>query len=63
VLVRSALALLEHPPTTRLTLDLFVAMKKRRMHRAFAPDPVPRELMEKLVCRWASCDRRAESGN
>ena len=30
-------------------MDLFVAMKKRRMHRAFAPDPVPRELMEKLV--------------
>jgi nitroreductase len=30
-------------------LDLFDAMKKRRMHRAFAPDPVPRELMEKLL--------------
>src|SRR5437867_12818394 len=24
-------------------------MRKRRMHRAFAPEPVPRELLEKLV--------------
>jgi nitroreductase len=30
-------------------VDLFTAMRKRRMHRAFAPDPVPRELLEQLV--------------
>src|SRR6185369_15035175 len=37
------------PAGRRLTLDLFDAMKKRRMHRAFAPDPVPRELMDKML--------------
>ena len=30
-------------------MDLFAAMRKRRMHRAFVPEPVPRELLEKLV--------------
>jgi nitroreductase len=33
-------------------VDLFTAMRRRRMHRAFAPDPVSRELMEQLV--WAA---------
>ena len=33
-------------------MDLFTAMRKRRMHRAFAPDPVPRDVLEQLV--WAA---------
>lgn len=33
-------------------MDLFVAMRKRRMHRAFDPRPVPREVLETLV--WAA---------
>jgi nitroreductase len=30
-------------------VDLFTAMQKRRMHRAFSADSVPPELMERLV--------------
>lgn len=30
-------------------MDLFTAMRKRRMHRAFSPEPVPREQMEQLL--------------
>lgn len=30
-------------------MPLFEAMRRRRMHRAFAPDPVPRELLDRLV--------------
>jgi nitroreductase len=33
-------------------MDLFTAMRKRRMHRAFSPDPVPPEAMAQLV--WAA---------
>lgn len=33
-------------------MDLFTAMKKRRMHRAFAPEPVPRDKLEQLL--WAA---------
>jgi nitroreductase len=33
-------------------MDLFEAMRKRRMHRAFAAEPVPPEAMQKLV--WAA---------
>lgn len=33
-------------------MDLFVAMRRRRMHRAFAPDPVAPETIAKLV--WAA---------
>lgn len=33
-------------------MDLFTAMRKRRMHRAFSPEPVPREQMEQLL--WAA---------
>jgi nitroreductase len=33
-------------------MELFEAMRKRRMHRAFAPDPVPAEALEKLL--WAA---------
>lgn len=32
-------------------MDLFTAMRERRMRRAFTPDPVPAELMERLL--WA----------
>jgi nitroreductase len=34
------------------SLDLFAAMRKRRMHRAFASEPVPAETMARLV--WAA---------
>jgi nitroreductase len=34
------------------TMDLFVAMRKRRMHRAFSPDPIPAETMTRLL--WAA---------
>jgi nitroreductase len=34
------------------TMDLFTAMRKRRMHRAFAPEPVPTETMARLL--WAA---------
>jgi nitroreductase len=34
------------------TMDLFTAMRKRRMHRAFAPEPVPPEAMDRLL--WAA---------
>lgn len=37
---------------TEAGMDLFTAMRRRRMHRAFTPDPVSPELMEKLV--WAA---------
>ncbi len=33
-------------------MDVFTAMRKRRMHRAFAPDPVPSEAMARLL--WAA---------
>jgi nitroreductase len=33
-------------------MDLFTAMRKRRMHRSFSPEPVPRETMEQLI--WAA---------
>ena len=33
-------------------MELVEAMRKRRMHRAFAPDPVPEDAMEKLL--WAA---------
>jgi len=32
--------------------DVFTAMRKRRMHRVFEPEPVPREAMERLL--WAA---------
>ena len=34
------------------TIDLFGAMRKRRMHRAFSAEPVPAEAMAKLL--WAA---------
>ena len=34
------------------TMDLFTAMRKRRMHRAFSPEPVPAETMARLL--WAA---------
>jgi nitroreductase len=33
-------------------MELFEAMRRRRMHRAFAPEPVPREQLEQLL--WAA---------
>ena len=30
-------------------MDLFEAMKKRRMHRHYTPEPVSEELLERLV--------------
>jgi nitroreductase len=30
-------------------VDVFEAMRKRRMHRHYAPEPVPEELLERLV--------------
>jgi nitroreductase len=33
-------------------MDVFTAMRKRRMHRAFAPEPVPAESMGRLL--WAA---------
>lgn len=33
-------------------MELFETMKKRRMHRAFAPDPVPDEALRQLL--WAA---------
>jgi nitroreductase len=33
-------------------MDLFTAMRKRRMHRAFSPEPVPVETMDELL--WAA---------
>jgi nitroreductase len=33
-------------------VDLFESMRRRRMHRAFEPTPVPREAMEQLL--WAA---------
>lgn len=33
-------------------MDLFDAMRRRRMHRAFAPEPVPPEAMRQLL--WAA---------
>ena len=41
-------------------MELFTAMRKRRMHRAFADEPVPRELLELLVwSAWRSATARA----
>jgi nitroreductase len=39
-------------PAEALTLELGAAMRRRRMHRAFSPEPVPRETLETLV--WAA---------
>jgi nitroreductase len=34
------------------TMDLFIAMRKRRMHRAFSDEPIPAETMSRLL--WAA---------
>ena len=35
----------------RLAVDVFEAMRKRRMHRHYTPEPVPEELLEKARLR------------
>lgn len=46
--------------TLEAGMDLFTAMRKRRMHRTFEPDAVPPELLEKLVwAAWRGATARA----
>jgi nitroreductase len=39
-------------PGEEHAMELFTAMRKRRMHRAFADEPVPRDLLEQML--WAA---------
>lgn len=47
-------------PGEERALELFAAMRKRRMHRAFADQPVPRELLEQMLwAAWRGATARA----
>ena len=43
------------PPTTVPAMDVEAAIRTRRTHKAFQPDPVPREILDELfdLARWA----------